>query len=227
MSEEISEYEMGVDEAGRGPLIGPMVIAGVVIEKSKRDLLIGAGVRDSKKLDESRREEILPEILRLSKAVIVRNIMPYEIDRENINDLEVRIVSSIIKTSCRVLNKCPEKIYVDAIGEISESVERIKRLSGVREIYMEVDAEEKHPVVAAASIVAKVLREWYVEKIKRVLGDFGSGYPSDPKTIKWLEENRELARRYRGVFIREKWSTYKRYVEEKSVKRLDEYFKRE
>jgi ribonuclease HII len=80
----------------------------------------------------------------------------------------------------------------------------------VDSLVIESKADSKYIVVAAASIVAKVLRDWEVKNLSSHIGDFGSGYTSDPKTISWLDnlEGKDLER-YR-FYIRRKWSTYRR-----------------
>ncbi|MEM1633887.1 MAG: ribonuclease HII [Sulfolobales archaeon] len=213
---------MGLDEAGRGSLIGSMVIAGVVIRECDMQKLIEIGVRDSKKLSRSKRERIFQELLSIARLVIVRVVSPYEIDRSNLNKLEIETFRNIIETACISLGECPHKIYTDAVEPEKKTEEILKRIRGVKEVHVEAEAEEKHLIVAAASIIAKVLRDWHLDSIRRTLGDIGSGYPSDIRTLKWLEENKELARELGGYLIRRKWSTYKKQIQE-ITPTLDKY----
>ncbi len=173
----------GVDEAGRGPVIGPMVIAGVCADD---DFLKSIGVRDSKKLSPKRRERLAELIRENADRVVIRVVSPEEIDRmrENmtINELEVRIFAEVIGE----LNTT--RVYVDAADVNEERFgEEINRLlSAPIEIISQHRADESFPAVSAASIVAKVERDRAIAKITEEIGDFGSGYPADPRTYEFL-----------------------------------------
>lgn len=220
----MSRYLLGIDEAGRGSLMGPMIIAGVLIRDDVEEKLSEIGVRDSKLLSRSSRENLLSQIMDLSENVEIQVASPDEIDEFNLNDLEIRRIEIIIRDMCKILGRCPDEIYIDAVGDIDRNAARLRRRIGVESIYMETSAETKHVVVAAASIVAKVLRDLYIDSLRRVLGEFGSGYPSDPRTINWLESNKELIEIYGGLFIRRKWETAKRFLKSKSISTLDKFF---
>ncbi len=222
----MARFILGIDEAGRGPVIGFMVVAGVLVDSDSEKFFADIGVRDSKTLSRDARERIFPHIIELSEKIFIKLIHPYEIDRFPINKLELDKIMSLISDSCKLMSRCPDEIYVDAVGDVEKSINYLRRRLGLRDIYMEIDAEEKHLSVAAASIVAKVLRDYHIDTLKNLLGDFGSGYPSDPKTIKWLEENKELVDRYRGIFIREKWETVKKVLGKKDIISLDKFFRR-
>lgn len=212
---------MGVDEAGRGPVIGPLVLAGVVAGPEALEIMTRVGVRDSKTLSQRRREELLDTILEVSEIVVVRIVQPQEIDRENLNKIELRHIALMIKIVCDALSRCPERVYIDAVGDPLRGSRILRKTTGIESIVMETGAEERHVVVAAASIVAKVLREWYIERLRSVLGDFGSGYPSDPRTIEWLRENRDLIETLWRPYIRTKWGTLKRIQRQEG---LEKYF---
>jgi len=85
------------------------------------------------------------------------------------------------------------------------------------EIIAEYKADEKYGVVAAASIVAKVVRDAEIKKLRKQFGDFGSGYPSDEKTIKFVEENIKTLEKY-GI-IRKKWKTYKNIKKREQIEK--------
>ena len=222
----MNKYVLGIDEAGRGPVIGFMIIAGVVVSSETEKLFLELGVRDSKSLTRSAREKLFLAIVEASERVFVKIIHPREIDKYVINRLELEKIISIIKDSCIALSKCPDEIYIDAVGDVERNTLYIRRRLGLENIYMEIDAETKHLSVAAASIVAKVLRDLHIDLLKSILGDFGSGYPSDPQTIRWLEENKDLVEKYKNIFIREKWETVKRILGSKDIISLDKFFKR-
>ena len=81
----------GIDEAGRGPVVGPLVIAAVVVDESKLSNLETLGVKDSKKLSPKKREELFKEIIRLVDDYFILEISPEEIDNREgtMNEFEV------------------------------------------------------------------------------------------------------------------------------------------
>ncbi|MCD6370514.1 MAG: ribonuclease HII [Thermoplasmata archaeon] len=174
----------GVDEAGRGPVIGPLVIVGVCADREK---LIQLGVKDSKKLSKRRREALEKEIKKIAERVVVKIIEPEEIDRLRreitLNEIEVMGFAEVInELNCMV-------VYVDAAdADASRFARNIQKyLQKEVKIISEHKADEIYPEVSAASIIAKVERDRRIEEIIREIGDFGSGYPSDPRTSKFLE----------------------------------------
>lgn len=175
----------GVDEAGRGPVLGPMVIAAVMIEDDSA--LREMGVKDSKKLTPAARERLATKIEGLS--VIERRIVPAEeIDeamrRMTLNEFEARVFASLLD------RLRPDIAYVDA-ADVDENRFKLmirRRLDFAPEFVCCHKADELYPVVSAASIVAKVCRDAEILKIENEMHEpVGSGYASDPKTIAFLE----------------------------------------
>ncbi len=215
-------YLIGVDDAGRGPAIGPLILAGVLIKKDTEAKLKELGAKDSKLLSPKKRNEIFQKV----KSSVIRFhyeiTSPKEIDDcENLNDLEA------IKTAM-IINKLSEKLE----GEIEAIIDCPSVNTAAWQAFLEklvtnkkikLSAEHKadfnHPVVSAASIIAKETREEQVEKIKKEFGiSFGSGYPSDPKTVEFLEKNYnnpEIA-----SIIRHSWGTIKNLNKGKNQKKL-------
>jgi len=193
---------VGIDEAGKGPVIGPMVICGVLCDENDLKKLENLGVKDSKKLKPEERKRLAEEIKRLCKICMIK-ISPRVIDKSNnINDL---LRESYIKI-IRDLN--PDLAIVDSPDVKPERLkEFLKRMTGKDVIAMH-KADEKHVIVAAASIVAKVERDAEIEKLKQEYGDFGSGYASDPKTIRFLEE--WIRRGKIPPIVRRRWKTIER-----------------
>tara|TARA_Y100000310_G_scaffold333369_1_gene410776 strand:+ start:635 stop:1270 length:636 start_codon:yes stop_codon:yes gene_type:complete len=202
----------GADEAGRGPVIGPMVMCAITIEEEDIPKLEAIGVKDSKKLTPKKRSALVPEIKKIIKDHKLIIVEPAEIDEAlnsphlNLNWLEA------IKTAM-ILNflKAPKAI-VDCPSNNVQAYHSYmgKFLKHEMEIVLEHDAERYLPV-AAASIIAKVTRDNLIEEIKKKVGDFGSGYPSDPKTKKFLEENWN---KHKEIF-RTSWSSYKKIAQPK------------
>lgn len=202
----------GVDDAGRGPVIGPLVIAGVLVDESGLQKLIQLGVRDSKTLTPRRREEMYEEILRIAKDHRVIKISPSEIDHvvetgkklNRLNRLEARAMASIIR------ELKPDIAYVDASDVQPERFKQhiLEEIPFKVKVVSEHKADKTYPVVSAASIVAKVERDREIMKLKQKYGDFGSGYAADPKTINFLKTWIETYGSYPD-FVRKSWKTAK------------------
>ncbi len=196
----------GIDEAGRGPVIGPMIICGYVLDERKIPELERLGVRDSKEMAKEEREEIFQELVKIADELYLEAIKPREIDRFvemniGLNKLELMKFSSIIK------RMGADEIYVDSPYRNSKKVEEELRKATGKNVIALVKADKRIPVVSAASVVAKVIRDRFIEILKREYGDFGSGYPSDPKTVEFLRKN---IGRIEDSMIRKSWETYKR-----------------
>lgn len=203
----------GIDEAGRGPVVGPLVIAAVVVDESKLSNLETLGVKDSKKLSPKKREELFKEIVRLVDDYFILEISPEEIDNREgtMNEFEVENFIKVLNS----LNLKPDVLYIDAADVKEERFGEIigKRLSFSPKIVAEHKADSKYIPVAAASILAKVTRDRAIEKLKEAYGEIGSGYPSDPITRRFLEEYYKK----HGVFppiVRKSWKTLEK-IEEK------------
>lgn len=193
-----------MDEAGRGPVIGPMVIASVV---SDDDKMTKAGAIDSKQLTSNRREYIFEKIKNECVSIKYEIINSSEINsfmmKYNLNELEFQIYRKLIETT-----DCD--IFVVDSFDVNE--ERLSaQLSGLtgKKVLCYHRADENFPVVSAASIVAKHYRESEMERIRRKYGDCGSGYPSDPKTIEFLKNNVHNEKLVNEI-VRKGWITFKR-----------------
>ena len=212
----------GIDDAGRGPVIGPLVIAGILVDEDGLTKLISLGVRDSKALPPKRRERLADEILKIVRGCRVVKVSPSEIDYvvrtgkrlNRLNRLEARVMASII------MDLKPDVAYVDASDILPDRFKRhiAEELSFRVKIVSEHKADKTYPVVSAASIIAKVERDKEIEGLKRRYGDLGSGYAADPKTLLFL---REWVRKYGEYpdFVRKSWKTAKKILEEKKYQR--------
>jgi len=176
----------GVDEAGKGPVIGPMVIAAVSVTNAK--LIENQGFKDSKLLTPKKRKELF-ELIKKNYEYAIEIIEPEEIDiyrrKNQLNILNRRAFEKVISK----LN--PMVAYVDAADVNEERFGREIKINLTNENDTDVismhKADSKIPIVAAASIIAKQTRELEIHKLKEEIGDFGSGYPSDSRTIKFLK----------------------------------------
>ncbi len=209
---------LGIDDAGRGPVIGPMVLAGCLMDDKTEKELKKLGVRDSKQLTQKRREFLAEKIKEESETFEIIIIYPSDIDKQNakgvnLNKVEgiacAKIINRINKGfgKIRVVIDCPS-INITTWTDFLKT--RVKNLSNL-EISCEHKADKNHPSVSAASILAKCVREIEMDKLKKKYGsEIGSGYSSDPLTCKFLETN---LKKYNddGIF-RQTWATWKRAV---------------
>ncbi|WP_297093035.1 ribonuclease HII [Thermococcus sp.] len=203
----------GIDEAGRGPVIGPMVIAAVVVDEDNIPKLEELGVKDSKRLTPKRREKLFDEIIALLDDYVILELWPKEIDSRGgtLNEFEVENFVKALNS----LKVKPDIVYIDA-ADVKEARfgEEIKaKLDFEAEIIAEHRADDKFVPVSAASILAKVTRDRAIDGLKEQYGEIGSGYPSDPRTRAFLESYY----REHGEFppiVRRSWKTLRK-IEEK------------
>ncbi|RLE38761.1 ribonuclease HII [Candidatus Woesearchaeota archaeon] len=213
----------GIEEAGRGPIIGPMVMCGILIVEGDELRFKALKVKDSKLLTPNQREKLYKEILKIAKKHEIEIITPSQIDAAlksdslNLNKLEAITSANIINKlkPDKVILDCPSnnvKMYVDFVN--------IHLKNPNIDLLAEHKADVNHPVVAAASIIAKVVRDRKIEQLKKKIGqDFGSGYTSDPVTRSFLEKNWE---KYPDIF-RKTWITYKKIKKAKHQRKLEGY----
>jgi ribonuclease HII len=203
----------GVDEAGRGCVLGPLAVAGVSIDSGGLPELAELGVKDSKLLSPAQRDSLYPEILKLCVRVEVSRIPPKMIDRyvsrgkkyRRLNYLETIHMAKVIDALG------VDEVFVDApdVNPVRFKAELEELLSCKPRVVAEHKADVNYAVVSAASIVAKVERDRDVEELRKIHGDFGSGYPSDPDTIAFLESWMR-SRSSRPEFARKSWKTWER-----------------
>ena len=214
----------GIDEAGRGPVIGPLVICGAMIEDDRQGELKKLGVKDSKLLTAQQREEIYAKLRTMVKSKIM--IVPAsEIDEclknpsSNLNWLEAKKSAAIIN------DLMPDKAVLDTPSPNCNAYNQyVRRLLddrlGNMVLLTEHKADANHVIVGAASILAKVTRDAELAKIQEKIGHpIGSGYMSDPVTQKFLEEHHD---EYEGM-IRKSWQSYRNAVAKREQKGLGDF----
>ncbi len=203
----------GVDEAGRGCVIGPLVVAGIVITQNNLSLLSQLGVKDSKLLTPKKREALYPEILKLTHSHHIIKVKPYLIDKavrstrrlHKLNRLEAQTMAKIIE------QLKPDEAYVDAADILQDrfGAQIQECLTTKTAIISKHKADRLFPVVSAASIIAKVERDREIETLKIEFGDFGSGYLTDDKTIVFLKQLLDTYGDYPSC-IRKSWEPARR-----------------
>jgi ribonuclease HII len=211
----------GVDEAGRGCVIGPLVIGGVSIEKDDLPKLTEIGAKDSKLLTPQKRELLAKQIREIASNCYVVHLSPAEIDHvvetgtrlHKLNRFEAQKMAKVIS----VLN--PDMVYVDAsdvnAARFGEHI--AENLDIHPEIVSEHKADLKYPIVSAASIIAKVERDKIISKLTAKHGKMGCGYPGDQKTRKFLND---WIKKYGSYpdFVRKSWKTSKNIQKDADTK---------
>lgn len=196
---------LGLDEAGRGCVLGDLVIAGFVAEDPNDEALREAGAADSKALSAKRRAAARSRLEDLGQAIL-RRITPEQIDAGNLNTLEEAAIVEIV-TEIR-----PDVVLLDALGHprtLPALKARLQRQmpEGLSPSWtIEPKADATYPMVGAASIFAKTVRDEALLALVDTFGELGSGYPSDPKTKAWLTAWARTGAPW-PHFVRTRWAT--------------------
>ncbi|HIH42633.1 TPA: ribonuclease HII [Candidatus Woesearchaeota archaeon] len=226
----------GIDEAGRGPIIGPLVICGAVIDEKDGARLKSIGVKDSKLLTPKQREDLFDKVKSIVKSYKILIIEPDEIDDAvesdtlNLNWLEAIKSAEImhelekdVKFEKAILD-CPSnnisayKNYVKNEFKKLESKNKINtpdksdKKHSVINIIAEHKADFNYPVVSAASILAKVTRDAEIhkieQKVRKELGNAVNIGSGYPSDPYTQKFLKENYKKFTGIF-RKSWSTYK------------------
>ncbi|MGC8565857.1 MAG: ribonuclease HII [Thermoplasmata archaeon] len=198
----------GIDEAGRGPVFGPLVICGLC---ARDEDLIPLGVKDSKLLSPDKRESLYPKILDVSMDYSIEVIGAEKIDEMmkiyTLNEIEAIYFAKVIDQ----LNG--DKFIVDAadVNEDRFAKMILKYVGKEVKIISKHKADRNYPVVSAASIIAKVTRDREIEKIRSKIGDFGSGYPSDQRTVDFLKSYYKKTGNF-PPYVRHSWKTLEKLI---------------
>ncbi|MDD4251056.1 MAG: ribonuclease HII [Candidatus ainarchaeum sp.] len=208
----------GIDEAGRGPCFGPMSIAIAIIQKNSEEQLKKMGVKDSKDILPNKRNTLFDEIKPILLEYNIITISSIELNdlmvKNNLNEIEAIKIAELVNNSKTKI----DILYVDSPDATKGKFEKRIRTHLTEEkqiikIIAENKADSKYIIVGAASILAKVTRDRKIVDLGKKFGDFGSGYPSDPKTKKFLKEyvqkNKKLP-----PFSRIFWSTCTKAMDE-------------
>lgn len=214
----------GVDEAGRGCVIGPLVIAAVGVEEKSVQRLVEAGVKDSKRLSPRSRVQIASSIRRIARVVETRRVSASRIDGlrargVSMNEIEAMLVGSILSKHRRGV------FYVDSVDRNYERFRMmiLRHAPGFKGVLIVRNyLDESNPMVGAASIIAKVERDRAVKSLLRKAGlPECSGYSSDPRTVRIVEQL--LQSGSKTSMLRRSWSTVGRIgarLSQNSLKRF-------
>lgn len=199
------KYLIGIDEAGRGCLVGPMVVAGYLIPTEEMLFLEGSVViRDSKTLSQRQRDtalKIMRQIPHSVQEIEIASVSRVDtrVARGELNELTIDMVHAILGRILSRLEPTDEcRIILDSLSSDTRTygmryddiVNQYKNVT----VHAHTKADRDFKVVGAASIIAKTERERQIDEIKKsiegmVIGDFGSGYPGDARMVKFLREN--------------------------------------
>ena len=208
-----------MDEAGKGSVLGPMVVAAVGV--TSEDVFSDIEVNDSKLLSPKMRERLYAVIRKRFRVVTVR------IDAHEIDEIRMGMTMNacVARAHAQVIAKLsPDCAYVDACDvNTFRYAEMVKNhLELPCEIVSEHHADEKFPVVSAASIIAKVTRDRAIATLAKKYGEIGSGYPSDPVTIRFLNSYID-EHRVPPPIARKSWKTVSAILAKKTQSSLGDF----
>ncbi|XP_036805154.1 ribonuclease H2 subunit A [Oncorhynchus mykiss] len=221
---------LGIDEAGRGPVLGPMVYGICFCPVAKKEALKDLKVADSKTLTEAQREDLFRKLDEAKSFVgwALQILSPNTIStsmlqrsKYNLNalshDAAIGLVQFALDSGVQL-----KEVFVDTVGPAEKYQEKLsQRFPGV-EVTVRPKADSLFPIVSAASICAKVARDhsvkdWnFPEDLGEVDADYGSGYPNDPKTKAWLLKELDPVFGY-PQFVRFSWSTTQTLLDSRAV----------
>jgi ribonuclease HII len=213
---------LGIDEAGRGSVLGPLVVGGFRCPRDRVASLPELGARDSKAMSPAAREATYERLQGVGQCFTIV-LAPPTIDRwvahGGLNRLEARHFAAIVRRARA------EEVYLDACDvDARRFGEEVGRLAGTADgIRSTHEADRRFAIVGAASIVAKVTRDRAVRRLARRLGArIGSGYPSDPVTVAFVRA--AIAGGLRAApWLRASWATTRRLMAEARVVPLERF----
>jgi ribonuclease HII len=186
-------------------LLGPIIVAGICVSKKTISEMIKKGIKDSKLLSPKKRQILFGHVVSIAESICICRINIAEIDfhvfRNNLNTLEAEAMAITIS------NMKSDKTYVDSCdvnpSRYQRTISSFLKRNSTKLISMH-HADKLNVVVSGASIIAKVIRDSEITKIRVKYGDIGSGYPSDKKTIEfvrqWFRQKNEIP-----PFARRSW----------------------
>ncbi|XP_076652327.1 ribonuclease H2 subunit A [Halictus rubicundus] len=220
--------QLGIDEAGRGPVLGPMVYGIAYAPLCEKQLLVDLGCADSKSLTEEKRDAIFDEICKNGNTMgwAVDVISPnticnsmYRRSKTSLNEVSmvsaIELAKRVIEAGARIT-----EIYVDTVGKPEKYQARLEQIFPGLKIVVAKKADSTYPIVSAASICAKVSRDHAIRAWKFLEGDinseYGSGYPNDPETKKWLSGHVDPVFGFPRL-VRFSWSTAEKILETQAL----------
>ena len=216
---------LGLDEAGRGPVLGPLVVAGIVIPEKKEKIIERMGVKDSKRLTPNRRAVLYRKLTKMfdyeTVVITAQDIDNLRARGVNLNEIEKLAMKKIIN------NLRADRIIIDALdvkeGRLQDEISEY--IGHSCEVIAEHKADDTYLTVGAASIIAKTERDMILEQINKDYirstkdkDGIGSGYPSDPKTKNFLKKFKYDEK---PDFVRRSWGTVQKIKEAEEAEKLN------
>lgn len=226
------EYLLGIDEAGRGPVLGSMVYGACWCPLSKKQVLSAMGFADSKVLTADQREKLFADIkqspmLKYKVDVITSQDISAKMLRRHKHNLNLishlsamGLIQAALEQGFNI-----QEVYVDTVGTVETYQAKLKKqFPGIRSIVVAKKADSLFPIVSAASICAKVTRDselenWVFRETSETLSfnrNWGSGYPADPSCKRWLSESFEPLFGWPDI-VRFSWSTAKKIIKAEGI----------
>jgi ribonuclease HII len=186
-------------------LLGPIIVAGVCVNKKLISEMVEKGIKDSKLLSPRKREVLFGRVISVAESICICRIniedIDFHVSKNNLNLLEAEAMAITIR------NMKSDKAYVDSCDvnpfRYQRTIRTFLKRNNTKLVSMH-HADRLNVVVSGASIIAKVMRDSEISKIRIKYGDVGSGYPSDKRTIKfvkeWFRQNNEIP-----PFARKSW----------------------
>ncbi|XP_044514369.1 ribonuclease H2 subunit A isoform X2 [Gracilinanus agilis] len=221
---------LGIDEAGRGPVLGPMVYGICFCPLSRLGELEALKVADSKTLSEAERERLFGKLdqardfVGWALDILSPNLISNSMQRRakyNLNSLSHDTAMALVQLALDQGVKVTQ-VFVDTVGPADKYQQKLQERFPELEVTVRPKADSLFPVVSAASICAKVARDQVVKRWKFLedLGDmkmdYGSGYPNDPKTKEWLSQCLDPVFGF-PQFVRFSWSTAQLILDGRAV----------
>ena len=214
----------GVDEAGRGSLVGPLIVVGISVRFSQLEELSKIGIKDSKLLTPLSRRRMLSSMMDYVESLCICKLSPTDVDFgvlfSSLNILEAQAMAAIIE------DIVPHIAYIDSCDvnpvRYGERVAGFLSTNRPKKIISSHHAEAKSLVVAAASILAKVTRDYEITRIREQYGEIGSGYPSDRKTVEFIK-NWIVEKKILPPFVRKSWKPMKALLNREQCIPLDQF----
>ncbi|ANB15887.1 Rnh201p [Sugiyamaella lignohabitans] len=211
---------LGVDEAGRGPVLGPMVYAVSYCKVDYKQKLAAVGFDDSKVLTHQTRSDLLEKMCTdeelksnigwATTIMTARDISsgmlrpdnhgPYNLN-EQAHDTTMALIDQVLKRGVNVV-----EAYVDTVGPPAKYQDKLSKRFPSIKFTVAKKADSLYPIVSAASICAKVTRDASLIAQDTSGGTWGSGYPSDPRTSAWLHEKIDPVFGWQNI-VRFSWQT--------------------
>lgn len=221
---------LGIDEAGRGPVLGPMVYAACVCPVSMKEQLAELGCDDSKVLKEEQRDELFVKLNSHTQdfiAWVTHILSPEYISKSMLSRNKYNLNSISHDTAIGLIKFVQDsgiqlaEVFVDTVGAPESYQAKLKQRFPTIDITVESKADATYPIVSAASICAKVCRDktvksWNFGGNGSKDREYGSGYPSDPKTKSWLRSNVDPVFGF-SDFARFSWSTARNILEDEAA----------